>query len=544
MNRHWLTSYGERIPAEINPETSGSVLEMLEHAMKRYAEKPAFRCFGQTLTYADTDRLSRDFAAFLQAGLGIKKGDRIAVMLPNLPAFPLAMLGIIRAGATQVNVNPLYTPRELEHQLTDAGAKAIVIFSGVSATLAEIIDRSGLEQVITVNPSDGIGASLPSPPVDTRLKKVTPFADALAQGAELPLATPRLNGDDILFLQYTGGTTGLSKGAALSHRNLVANTEQFKAFTPDALRPGKEVVVTALPLYHIFALMVNFITYFSIGAENWLVPNPRDMAGFVGTLKQAHCTVFTGVNTLFGGLLMQPNIGEVDFSRLRVAIGGGAAVLPTTSEKWKALTGKHILEGYGLSETSPILTLNPMTGRGFSGTVGLPLPSTDIKLVGENDAPVALGEPGEICARGPQVMRGYWQKTEANAAAFTADGYFRTGDVGVFDARGFLKIVDRKKDMIIVSGFNVYPNEVEAVAAACAGVAECACVGKPDEKTGEAIALFVAKIPGATVTEADVIAHCRRDLTAYKVPKEVRFLEALPKSNVGKILRKDLRTLT
>jgi len=544
MNRHWLTSYGERIPAEINPETYGSVLEMLEHAMKRYAEKPAFRCFGQTLTYADTDRLSRDFAAFLQAGLGIKKGDRIAVMLPNLPAFPLAMLGIIRAGATQVNVNPLYTPRELEHQLTDAGAKAIVIFSGVSATLAEIIDRSGLEQVITVNPGDGIGAALPSPPVDTRLKKVTPFADALAQGAELPLATPRLNGDDILFLQYTGGTTGLSKGAALSHRNLVANTEQFKAFTPDALRPGKEVVVTALPLYHIFALMVNFITYFSIGAENWLVPNPRDMAGFVGTLKQAHCTVFTGVNTLFGGLLMQPNIGEVDFSRLRVAIGGGAAVLPTTSEKWKALTGKHILEGYGLSETSPILTLNPMTGRGFSGTVGLPLPSTDIKLVGENDAPVALGEPGEICARGPQVMRGYWQKTEANAAAFTADGYFRTGDVGVFDARGFLKIVDRKKDMIIVSGFNVYPNEVEAVAAACAGVAECACVGKPDEKTGEAIALFVAKIPGATVTEADVIAHCRRELTAYKVPKEVRFLEALPKSNVGKILRKDLRTLT
>ena len=544
MNRHWLTSYGERIPAEINPETYGSVLEMLEHAMKRYAEKPAFRCFGQTLTYADTDRLSRDFAAFLQAGLGIKKGDRIAVMLPNLPAFPLAMLGIIRAGATQVNVNPLYTPRELEHQLTDAGAKAIVIFSGVSATLAEIIDRSGLEQVITVNPGDGIGASLPSPPVDTRLKKVTPFADALAQGAELPLATPRLNGDDILFLQYTGGTTGLSKGAALSHRNLVANTEQFKAFTPDALRPGKEVVVTALPLYHIFALMVNFITYFSIGAENWLVPNPRDMAGFVETLKRAHCTVFTGVNTLFGGLLMQPNIGEVDFSRLRVAIGGGAAVLPTTSEKWKALTGKHILEGYGLSETSPILTLNPMTGRGFSGTVGLPLPSTDIKLVGENDAPVALGEPGEICARGPQVMRGYWQKTEANAAAFTADGYFRTGDVGVFDARGFLKIVDRKKDMIIVSGFNVYPNEVEAVAAACAGVAECACVGKPDEKTGEAIALFVAKIPGALVTEADVIAHCRRELTAYKVPKEVRFLEALPKSNVGKILRKDLRTLT
>jgi long-chain acyl-CoA synthetase len=544
MTRHWLNGYGERIPTEINPDTYASVLEMLEGAMKRYADKPAFRCFGKTLTYADTDRLSRAFAAYLQNNRGIRKGDRVAVMLPNLPAFPLAMLGIIRAGAVQVNVNPLYTPRELEHQLNDSGAKAIVIFAGVTATLAEIIAHTAIEQVITVNPGDGIGAVLRNPPADARLTNAVGFADALAQGEALPLQTPSLNGDDILFLQYTGGTTGLSKGAALSHRNLVANTEQFKAFTPDALRPGQEIVVTALPLYHIFALMVNFITYFSIGAENWLVPNPRDMAAFVQTLKEARCTVFTGVNTLFSGLLMQPNIEEVDFSHLRVAIGGGAAVLPTTSEKWQALTGKDILEGYGLSETSPILTLNPMTGNGFSGTVGLPLPSTDIKLLGENDTPVALGQAGEICARGPQVMKGYWQKTEANAQAFTADGYLRTGDVGVFDTTGYLRIVDRKKDMIIVSGFNVYPNEVEAVAAACAGVAECACVGRPDEKTGEAITLFVAKIPGANLCEADVIAHCRRELTAYKVPKEVRFLEALPKSNVGKILRKDLRALT
>ena len=543
MTRHWLTGYGERIPAEINPETYGSVLEMLEGAMKRYADKPAFRCFGRTLTYAEADRLSRAFAAYLQNKLGIGKGDRVAVMLPNLPAFPLAMLGIIRAGAVQVNVNPLYTPRELEHQLNDSGAKAIVVFAGVTATLAEIIAHTGIEQVISVNLGDATGAALQSPPVDGRLKNVVGFADALAQGETLPLRTPVLTGDDILFLQYTGGTTGLSKGAALSHRNLVANTEQFKAFTPDALRPGQEIVVTALPLYHIFALMVNFITYFSIGAENWLVPNPRDMAAFVQTLKDARCTVFTGVNTLFSGLLMQPNIGEVDFSNLRVAIGGGAAVLRTTSEKWKALTGKDILEGYGLSETSPILTLNPMTGNGFSGTVGLPLPSTDIMLLGENETPVELGQPGEICARGPQVMKGYWQKPEANALAFTASGYFRTGDVGVFDAKGYLRIVDRKKDMIIVSGFNVYPNEVEAVAAACAGVAECACVGRPDEKTGEAITLFVSTIPGATLSEADVIAHCRRELTAYKVPKEVRFLEALPKSNVGKILRKDLRAL-
>jgi len=323
----------------------------------------------------------------------------------------------------------------------------------------------------------------------------------------------------------------------------VANTEQCKAFMTDAMRPGQDVVVTALPLYHIFALMVNFISYYSTGAENWLVPNPRDLDNLVDILRQARCTALTGVNTLYGALVMHPKIREVDFSRLRVAIGGGAAVLPTTSAKWKALTGKDILEGYGLSETSPILTLNPATNECFSGTVGLPFPSTDIKLLDANDEETAIGEPGEVCAKGPQVMQGYWQKPQANAAAFTADGYFRTGDIGVFDAKGFLRIVDRKKDMIIVSGFNVFPNEVEAIAAACPGVAECACVGRPDEKTGEAVRLFVAKTPGAMLTEADLIAHCRCQLAAYKVPKEVRFLDVLPKSNVGKILRKDLRGL-
>jgi long-chain acyl-CoA synthetase len=541
--RHWFAAYGGRIPAEIDPDAHASVVAMLEGAMRRFAERPAFRCFGETLTYADTDRLSRAFAAYLQNRLGVKKGDRVAVMLPNIPAFPLAMLGILRAGAAQVNVNPLYTPRELEHQLNDAGAEVIVIFSGVSATLAEIIGRTPIKQVITVGLADGTKATLASPPVDARLANAAAFSDALAQGAGLPFEPVTLRGDDLLFLQYTGGTTGLSKGAALSHRNLVANAEQFKAFIPDALREGEEVIITALPLYHIFALMVNFIGFYSIGAENWLVPNPRDMNGFVAILRAARPTVFTGVNTLYGGLLMHPQIGEVDFSRLRVAIGGGAAVLPSTSEKWKALTGRDILEGYGLSETSPILTLNPMTAAGFSATVGLPLPSTDIKLLDADDKEAAIGEPGEVCAKGPQVMNGYWQKPEANAAAFTADGYFRTGDIGVFDEKGFLKIVDRKKDMIIVSGFNVFPNEVEAVAASCAGVAECACVGRPDEKTGEAVRLFVARTPGANLTEADVIAHCRRELTAYKVPKQVLFLEALPKSNVGKILRKDLRTL-
>ena len=540
--KRWLAAYGEQIPSEINPEAYGSVLEMLEGAMRHFADKPAFHCFGQTLTYADTDRLSRNFAAYLQVKLSVKKADRIAVMLPNIPAFPLAMLGIIRAGAVQVNVNPLYTPRELEHQLNDAGVEIIIAFCGVSATLAEIVDRTPVRTVISVGLGDGTSAHIPSPPVDTRLRNVIDFSVALDQGADLAIRPVVLHGEDLLFLQYTGGTTGLSKGAALSHRNLVANTEQFKAFIPDALRPGQEIVVTALPLYHIFALMVNFISCFSIGAENWLVPNPREIDGFVEILRKARCTIFTGVNTLYGGLLMHPKIAEVDFTRLRVAIGGGAAVLPTTSSKWKALTGKDILEGYGLSETSPILTLNPMTTVGFTATVGLPLPSTDIKLLDANDMETALGEVGEICAKGPQVMKGYWQKPEADAVAFTADGYFRTGDIGVFNEQGFLKIVDRKKDMIIVSGFNVYPNEVEAVAAACTGVAECAC-WRPDEKTGEAVRLFIAQARGAFLTETEVIAHCRRELAAYKVPREVRFLEALPKSNVGKILRKDLRAI-
>jgi long-chain acyl-CoA synthetase len=542
-HKHWLAAYAGRIPAEINPEAHASVLAMLEAAMRRYADKPAFRCFGRTLTYADTDRLSHCFAAFLQQKLGVKKGDRIAVMLPNIPAFPVAMLGIVRAGAIQVNVNPLYTPRELRLQLVDAGTETIVIFSGVSATLAEVIEQTPIKHVISVGLGDGIDVVLPSPPVDARLENVVAFPGALVEGGNLAITQVPLSGEDLLFLQYTGGTTGLSKGAALSHCNLVANTEQFKAFLSDVLRPGREVVVTALPLYHIFALMVNFISCFSMGAENWLVPNPRDMDSFVDVLKKAHCTIFTGVNTLFGGLTMHPKIKEVDFSSLRVAIGGGTTILPTTSEKWKALTGKHIVEGYGMSETSPILTLNPPSD-GFSATVGLPFPSTDIKLLDEMDNEAPIGQAGEICAKGPQVMHGYWQNPEANAAAFTAHGYFRTGDIGVFNAEGYLKIVDRKKDLINVSGFKVYPNEVEAVAAACAGVAECACVGAPDESTGEAVRLFVTKVPGANLSEECLVAHCRRDLAAYKVPKQVIFMDALPKTTVGKILRKNLRALS
>ena len=540
----WLATYAELgIAPDIDADAYRSVVDMLEAAMTRYAGLPAFRSFGQTLTYADVDRLSGAFAAWLQVKLGVKKGDRIAVMMPNLIAFPIAFLGIVRAGAVQVNVNPLYTPRELEHQLIDSGSKIIVIFNGSTPTLAEIIGKTGIKTVITVTPGDGGGAKLPSPPVDARLTGALSFGDALAEGAGMKRNPVELNGDDLLFLQYTGGTTGLSKGAALSHRNLVANTVQFKAFMSGALRDGQEVIVTAIPLYHIFALMVNFITCFSIGADNWLVANPRDMDGFIDVFEKARPTVFMGVNTLYAGLTMHPRIRQVDFSRLRLSGGGGAAVIRATSDRWKEITGTFIREGYGLSETSPVASFNAVSVDEFNGTTGLPVPGTDIKLLGDDGNEVGPGEAGEICIKGPQVMSGYWNQPQANALAFTDDGYFRTGDVGVFDAKGNLKIVDRKKDMVIVSGFNVYPNEVEAVVTACPGVAECACVGVADDKTGEAVKLFIVKIAGASLTADEVIAFCRKELTGYKVPKIVRFVEALPKSTVGKILRRELRNL-
>jgi len=392
-----------------------------------------------------------------------------------------------------------------------------------------------------VAPGDGSAAKLPSPPVDPRLTQAKAFADALADGTALPFVAPAIQGDDLLFLQYTGGTTGVSKGAALSHRNLVANVQQFKAFMPDALRPGQEVIVTAIPLYHIFALMVNFITYFSVGANSWLVPNPRDFDAFIDVMKASRCSVFMGVNTLYAGLVAHPRTKEVDFSNLRLAGGGGAAIIEAVSAKWLALTGTFIREGYGLSETSPVVSFNPASVQAFTGTTGLPLPSTDVKLLTEDGQEAAAGERGEVCVKGPQVMRGYWNQPEVNATAFTADGYFRTGDIGQFDAAGFLKIVDRKKDMILVSGFNVFPNEIEAVATACAGVQECACVGVTDEKTGEAVKLFVVRTPQSSLSADDLIAYCRKELTAYKVPKQVVFVDALPKSTVGKILRRELR---
>ncbi|HDR9185519.1 TPA: AMP-binding protein [Burkholderia vietnamiensis] len=537
--RHWIGSYGS-IPAEIDPDRFPSVTALLDDAMHRFAGHPAFRASDRTLTYADVDRLSAALAAYLQQVAQVRNGDRVAVMLPNVLAFPVVFVALARIGAVQVNVNPLYTPHELEHQLNDAGVEVAVVCGGSMATFADVVGKTRVRAVLTVGRDDlGVvdapaGACAALPPGSLAL------ADAFAAGAALQRAPVALDGSDLLLLQYTGGTTGLSKGAALSHRNLIANVEQFAAIVPAARQPGEEVVVTAIPLYHIFALTVNFLSYFAIGAQNWLVANPRDMDGLIDVLKAARPSVFVGVNTLYAGLAGHPRLKEVDWSRLKLSAGGGAAVIDVISARWQAVTGNFIREGYGLSETSPVVTFNPQSVDRFTGTTGLPLPSTDVKLLDDENREVAIGGAGEICVRGPQVMGGYWQKPEANAAAFTEDGYFRTGDIGVFDAAGFLKIVDRKKDMIIVSGFNVYPNEVEAVVTALPGVAECACIGVPDERTGEAPKLFVVLAPDATVGEAEIVAHCRANLAGYKVPKQIRVVERLPKSTVGKILRREL----
>lgn len=542
--RHWQQSYDARVPANINPDAWPSVVAMAQDAMQRYASQTAFRCFKHSLSYADVDQQSCAFAAYLQHN-GVQRGDRVAVMLPNIPAFPVAMFGILRAGAAQVNVNPTYTPQELLHQINDAGVHTIVIIASALPTLEAILVGTTIRKVIVVNLCD----TLPGPVADGAMDiqssiPLTRFSDALREGSTLHLTPVDLTGDDLLFLQYTGGTTGPSKGAALSHRNLIANIMQARAFLPDMFdTDGDNVVVTALPLFHVFALTINLLIGFSAGAENWLVLDARNTDDLVDTLIKARPTLLTGVNTLYGALVRHPRIGEVDFSRLRLAIGGGAAVLPATSTQWKTITGQEILEGYGLSETSAILCLNVMGRSQFSAAVGLPLPSTDIVLLKDDDQPAQLGEAGEICAKGPQIMSGYWQKPTANANAFTNDGYFRTGDIGIFTADGLLKIVDRKKDLIIVSGFNVYPNEVEVVVASCAGVSECAVIGMPDERSGESVCLYVVRANDAALDEARLIEHCRAHLAAYKVPRQVRFLAALPKSTVGKILRRDLRVL-
>jgi long-chain acyl-CoA synthetase len=540
MNQPWVKSYDIGVAAEIDTGAYGSLADLLERGMGQYNTLAALECFGQTMTFGELEERSRAFAAYLQSELGVKTGDRIALMAPNVPAFVIAMYGIIRAGAIQVNVNPLYTPSELQHQLEDSGADTIVIFGGSTSTLAKIVEHTPIRRVITVDLGDGTGLPIPSPAVDPALGAHTRLADALEKGAMLPFTKPALTLSDTVFFQYTGGTTGPSKGAVLSHGNVVAAAQQFRTFVPQAMREGEEVLVAALPLYHIFGL-VFLLAYAAIGGKAILIPNPRDMAGFIAAIKDKRISALPGVNTLFAGMMMHPDFRSVDFSNFRVAVGGGAAVLKSTSDQFQAMTGHPIKEGYGLSETSALIAINPTSMKEFSGKCGLPVPSTDVILLDDEDRRAGVGERGEICVKGPQVMSGYWQKPEANANAFTPDGYFRTGDIGVFDEQGFLQIVDRKKDMIIVSGFNVFPNEIEASVSTHAAILEAACIGVPDERTGEAVKVFAVRKPGADVSVDEIVRHCRESLTAYKVPRQVVFVEALPKSNVGKILRRELR---
>ncbi len=540
MSKPWHKNYPPGVPTEISIDAYSSMVDMFHQAVEKYTDNVAYISFGSTMTFNEVDSLSRDFGAFLQQKLGISKGDRVALMCPNSFAFVVAMWGVLRAGGVQVNVNPMYTPFELEHQLKDAQVDTIVIFSGSTPTLAEIVNNTAVKNIIVVGLDDLVNKGLPSPDADPRLENTFSFVDALKDGKNLQLVEPELGHSDLMYLQYTGGTTGLSKGAMLTHGNLLANILQFEALSGDMIERGSEEVITAIPMYHIFALAMNTLAYFYFGARNVLITNPRDMKGFVATWSQQKPTFFTGVNTLFNGLLHTPGFSDIDFSALKVTIGGGAPVQDAVSAKWKEVTGKQLYEGYGLSETSPVLTMN-LGGVGeYVSGIGIPIPSTDISLRDDDGKVVADGESGELCAKGPQVMPGYWNNPEATAECMTDDGYFKTGDVAVLDETGHFHIVDRKKDMILVSGFNVYPNEIESTVAQMEGVLECACVGVEDEKTGEAVKLFVVKSDDSLEAK-DIIAFAQEKLAGYKVPRLISFIEELPKSTVGKILRRELR---
>lgn len=547
----WLKEYPAGVPQTVDVTAYASVADVVEQACGKFRKLTAFECMGTAMSYDDVDRLSQDFASYLQNVLQLNKGDRVAVMMPNLLQYPVAIFGILRAGMVVVNVNPLYTPRELEHQLRDSGARAIVIVENFCTTLQEVIAKTKVEAVLTTQLGDmaSFPKSLITNFVVKRVKKMVPawdlpgsipFRTALARGKAQPYNRVGLTHDDVAFLQYTGGTTGLSKGATLLHGNIVGNLMQMRAWMGGQLAEGEDLIITALPLYHIFALTVNCLLFVSVGGKNVLIPNPRDMPGFVKELGKHQFTAFTGVNTLFNGLLNTPGFSDIDFSPLKFTVGGGAAVQQSVAEKWRAVTGKALTEGYGLSETSPGVCFGPLDKPDWNGTIGLPLPGTFVSLRDDDDNEVPVGEPGELCVKGPQVMPGYWKKPEDNAKSFTKDGLFKTGDVAVMSANGYFKIVDRKKDMILVSGFNVYPNEIEDVVARHPGVLECACIGVPDAKTGEAVKVFVVKKDPALTADA-LKEHSKNLLTGYKVPKAFEFIEALPKSNVGKILRKELR---
>ncbi len=540
MSKPWHKNYPEGVATEISTDKYTSMVQMFHQAVENYADNVAYINFGSKMTFKDVERYSRNFGAFLQRNMKMQKGDRVALMCPNSFPFVVSMWGIVRAGGVQVNVNPMYTPHELEHQLNDADVDTIIVFSGSTATLAEIIKNTSIKNVITVGLDDLIGKNLPSPEVDSRLTDTYSFLDALKRGEDLEFVEPVLTRDDLIFLQYTGGTTGLSKGAMLSHNNLLANILQYEEIGKSRIDFGNDEVITAIPMYHIFALAMNTLAYFHFGARNVLITNPRDMKGFVETWSQQNPTFFTGVNTLFNGLLHTPGFSDIDFSSLKLTIGGGAPVQEAVSDKWREVTGKRLCEGYGLSETSPVLTLNLGYKGEYNPGIGIPVPSTDISLRDDDGNVVAEGESGELCAKGPQVMPGYWNNPEATSESMTDDGYFKTGDIAELDDTGHFHIVDRKKDMILVSGFNVYPNEVEAAVAKMEGILECACIGIEHPKSGEAVKLFVVK-SNPDITEADIIAHCQNSLAGYKMPKKIVFIDEIPKSTVGKILRRELR---
>jgi long-chain acyl-CoA synthetase len=553
MERIWLKQYPAGVPADIDVTQYASLVELLEESFAKFADRKAFICMDKSISYRDLDQMSLALAAFLQSK-GLQKGARVALMMPNVLQYPISTAAVLRAGYAVVNVNPLYTPRELEHQLKDSGAEAVIVLENFATTVQKVIANTQVKHVIVGSMGDllglkGVIVNL----VVRKVKKMVPayslpdstsFNDALAAGRGMKLNKPKLVPDDVAFLQYTGGTTGVSKGATLLHRNILANVLQNDAWLQPALKKPPHVeqlfIVCALPLYHIFALTACFLLAMRAGGVNLLIPNPRDMAGFIKDLAKYQVNSFPAVNTLYNGLLNSPGFDKLDFSKLKTSFGGGMATQKAVAEKWLKVTGCPLSEGYGLSETSPTLTCNPADTDSFSGTIGLPVSSTYLSIRDDDGNELPLGEAGEICAKGPQVMAGYWNRPDETAKVMTSDGYFRTGDIGVMTPDGYTKIVDRKKDMILVSGFNVYPNEIEEVIAGHPGVLECAVIGVPDARSGEAVKAFVVKKDPA-VTAEEIIKFCGTQLTNYKVPKQIEFRTDLPKTNVGKILRRELR---
>ena len=553
-DRIWLKHYPQGVPAEIKPEAYTSLVALMEESFQKYAKRVAYSFMGKEVTYAQTDSLSRAMGVYLQS-LGLAKGDRVAIMLPNVPQYPVAVAAILRAGYVVVNVNPLYTPRELEHQLKDSGSKAIIIIENFAHTLEQVLANTPVKHVVMCAMGDQLGllkGALVNYVVRNvkkmvpayRLPEAVKYNDAIARGTKGSLKPVTLTLDDIAVLQYTGGTTGVSKGAVLLHRNLVANVIQSEAWYQPALKkvPAGEQIVTicALPLYHIFGFNSNMMLGMRMGGCNILIPNPRDMPAVLKELSKHKFHSFPAVNTLFNGLANHPDFNTVNWKSLIISVGGGMAVQSAVAKLWLEKTGCPIVEGYGLSETSPSATCNPVDSTAYSGNIGMPLPSTDIRLLDDDGADVPAGQPGEIAIKGPQVMAGYWQRPDETAKVMTADGFFRTGDIGTVDERGYFKIVDRKKDMVLVSGFNVYPNEVEDVVSQLEGVLECAVVGVPDDKTGEAVKLVIVK-KDPDLTEARVREYCKTNLTGYKQPRVIEFRAEMPKTPVGKILRRELR---